>query len=94
LAYDYHPNSVTLEKYHFTLHPTYISEEVLWSYTTQLASAIRAIHAAGLACRVVTLSKVILTSKNRVRISGVAIKDVVAYDSHTKLPHYQVHAKA
>lgn len=90
LAYDYHPCAVSLEKYHFSLHPSYIPEEVLWSYITQLSSAIRAIHVAGLACRVVNLSKVILTGKNRVRISGIAIKDVVSYDTHTKLPQYQV----
>jgi len=90
LAYDYHPCAVSLEKYHFSMHPSYIPEDVLWSYITQLASGIRAIHAAGLACRVVTLSKVILTGRNRVRISGVAIKDVVSYDAHSKLPQYQV----
>ena len=32
------------------------SEEQLWSYLVQLASALRAIHSAGLACRAASLA--------------------------------------
>ncbi len=32
------------------------SEEQLWSYLVQLASALRAVHSAGLACRAASLA--------------------------------------
>ena len=48
------------------------SEEQLWSYLTQLASALRVVHCAGLAVRTGSLmpSKVLLTSHatGRIRI--------------------------
>lgn len=65
-VYDFHPMSTTLKAKHFS-NPTgsIVPEFVLWGYITQLVSAIRAIHMAGLACRSITPSKVLLTSKNR-----------------------------
>ncbi len=43
---------------------------------TQLASALRAIHAEGLACRCLYPSKILVTGKNRIRINGVGVADV------------------
>ena len=56
------------------------SEEQLWSYLTQLASALRAIHGAGLAARPPCLapSKVLVTSSGRVRIGSVGVPEVLA----------------
>lgn len=36
-------------------------EETIWSYATQLASGVRAVHGAGLACRVLSLGHVLVT---------------------------------
>eukprot|EP01102_Stenamoeba_stenopodia_P005770 TRINITY_DN1649_c0_g4_i1.p1 TRINITY_DN1649_c0_g4~~TRINITY_DN1649_c0_g4_i1.p1 ORF type:complete len:791 (-),score=129.88 TRINITY_DN1649_c0_g4_i1:161-2533(-) len=78
-AYDYHPLASTLEAKHF-VQTTYIAENILWSYITQLVSALRTIHAAGLACRVINPSKILLTGKNRIMINGVGINDIVNFD--------------
>ncbi|KAG5457790.1 MAG: hypothetical protein BJ554DRAFT_2113 [Olpidium bornovanus] len=42
-----------------------LSEKVIWSYVTQIASAIKVTHAAGLALRTIEPSKILLTGKNR-----------------------------
>ena len=42
-----------------------VPEPVIWSYICQLVSALRAIHTAGLACKVLIPSKVLLTGKNK-----------------------------
>jgi len=66
-VYHYHPGSVTLEEKYFSASSvqTFLSEDILWSFIVQLVSAIRAVHSAGLACRVIVPSKILLTGKNR-----------------------------
>ncbi|CAK7565423.1 MAG: PAB-dependent poly(A)-specific ribonuclease subunit 3 [Sporothrix epigloea] len=95
-ATDYFPLSVTLMQYHF---PTYgqtrtrgnvtIQEPVLWGYFVQIANALRAIHSAGLAARCIDLTKIIRTSKNRIRLSGCAVQDVIDYDPTRRLQDLQ-----
>eukprot|EP01094_Clydonella_sp_ATCC50884_P029831 TRINITY_DN94_c2_g1_i1.p1 TRINITY_DN94_c2_g1~~TRINITY_DN94_c2_g1_i1.p1 ORF type:complete len:724 (+),score=139.12 TRINITY_DN94_c2_g1_i1:3-2174(+) len=89
VAYDYHPCSQTLEQQHLFQPAAPVSEELLWSYVCQLVSALRTIHAAGLACRIVNLQKVIVTGKHRIRISGVGIRDIVSFDLHSKTAQCQ-----
>ncbi|XKL59696.1 hypothetical protein PGB90_000712 [Kerria lacca] len=57
-----------------------LPESILWSYAIQLTGALKVIHAAGLSCRCVDPSKVIITNRNRVRLSGVCVFDVILYD--------------
>ena len=76
-VYDYHPLSQTLFDKHFSssLQSTnlpqgvgtgvVIPETVLWSYISQLASAIKTIHSSGLAARMIEPTKILLTNKNR-----------------------------
>lgn len=45
--------------------PDRVSESTLWTYIFQIASAIKAVHEAGMAVRVVDPSKVIKTGHNR-----------------------------
>jgi PAB-dependent poly(A)-specific ribonuclease subunit 3 len=59
---------------------THVPEQLLWSYCVQLASALKTIHGMGLAARLIDASKVLLTSKGRVRLNGCAVLDVVQYD--------------
>nr|CAG8438280.1 13588_t:CDS:10 [Entrophospora candida] len=77
-VYDYHPLSQTLFDKHFAAPPIptnlsnsqngitnvigNIPEKVLWSYITQLASAVKTIHSAGLAARVIEPTKILLTN--------------------------------
>lgn len=81
VVYDYYPNASTLSDYHkktaWRTEP--ITEDILWSYLVQLVSAITAIHAKGLAARrSVDINKIIVTSKNRIRLSGCAVSDILA----------------
>jgi len=51
----------------------------------QIASALKAIHSTGLAAQTILPSKVIVTSKNRIRLNGCGILDVVRFDSGISL---------
>jgi PAB-dependent poly(A)-specific ribonuclease subunit 3 len=94
---DYHPLAETLAQRHFTpasRFPTrhtsaHIPEQMLWGYIVQLANALKAIHHAGLAARVMDPSKVLLTGENRIRLNACAIMDVVQHDSSLTLPDLQ-----
>lgn len=96
VSYDYHPCSVTLFDAHLKLSlqtqrpnsalsnnqsSTSISEKVLWSYISQIGSAIRVAHLAGLAIRLVDSTKILLTGKNRVRLGCCGLVDILTYDT-------------
>lgn len=75
-------------------HSSMLPESVIWSYIIQLTAAFRVVHAAGLAYRCLDPTKVLLTSRTRLRLSCVAIPDVVTLDGNatnplTLIPHYQ-----
>lgn len=90
---DYHACSKSLAEEHFKPTPvptrfhgrqtasTHVPEQVLWGYIVQIGSALKAIHGASLAARLITPSKVLLTSKNRVRLNACSIMDVVQHDN-------------
>ncbi|KIW43940.1 uncharacterized protein PV06_04986 [Exophiala oligosperma] len=94
-AMDYHPLAKTLLEYHHIGPPgpnwtrstrtnkDQVSEPVMWSYIVQIASALKTIHASDLAARVLDPSKVLVTGKNRIRLNGCGILDVVQYDGGT-----------
>ncbi len=93
---DYHPLAETLAQKHFTpsrfpaRHTSaHIPEQVLWGYIVQIANALKAIHSAGLAARVIDPSKVLLTSENRIRLNACAIMDVVQHDTSLTLADLQ-----
>lgn len=71
-----------------------LPEAVIWNYVIQLTSALRVIHAAGLACRTLDPTKIILTGRSRLRLSCLAITDVLTFDANATnpqalIPHYQ-----
>ncbi|KEF56974.1 PAB-dependent poly(A)-specific ribonuclease subunit pan3 [Exophiala aquamarina CBS 119918] len=95
---DYHPLSKTLLEHHHIGHnwarparnnKDQVSEPVLWSYVVQIASALKVIHSSGLAARVVDPSKILVTSKNRIRLNGCGILDVVQFDNNVPLAQLQ-----
>ena len=43
----------------------WIEERTLWSYIVQIASAIKAVHERGLAVRMIDVTKILVTGKNR-----------------------------
>lgn len=72
-----------------------LAESMLWSYIIELCSALRSVHSAGLAVRAMDPSKVLLTSRGRLRLCGGGIFDVLTYDTTNStysamVSHYQV----
>jgi PAB-dependent poly(A)-specific ribonuclease subunit 3 len=57
-----------------------LPEALLWSFFAQLASALRTVHASGLACRCIGPHHVLVTSGSRLRIGGIGIMDVLEHD--------------
>ncbi|KAF2749573.1 hypothetical protein M011DRAFT_457016 [Sporormia fimetaria CBS 119925] len=102
LVTDYHPCSKSLGEEHFKASPmtsrfhgrqsasSHVPEQTLWGYIVQIASALKAIHGAGLAARLINPSKILITSKNRIRLNACAIMDVVQYENGRSLSDLQV----
>ncbi|KAI1819672.1 hypothetical protein F4861DRAFT_526079 [Xylaria intraflava] len=94
-VHSYHPLSKTLAEHHFPAtanrfgRAAPVPEKVLWSYLVQLSSALKIIHKSKLAARCIDISKVILTDKNRVRLSGCSIFDVVHFESRRRVEELQ-----
>ncbi|KAF7544655.1 hypothetical protein G7046_g9741 [Stylonectria norvegica] len=97
-VHDYHPLSKTLAEAYLNPTPTHagryqpktsIPEAVLWGYISQIANALKAIHSIGLAARCIDASKIILTDKNRIRLSACSILDVVQFDMRRAIPDLQ-----
>ncbi|KAF4553483.1 PAN2-PAN3 deadenylation complex subunit PAN3-like protein [Elsinoe fawcettii] len=94
---DYHPLSQTLAEKHFTQtprHPTrnataYVTENELWTYLVQLAHALHSIHAAGLAARIINPQKILVTSKNRVRLNSCGILDITQFETARSIQELQ-----
>jgi len=77
VAYEYFPGAASLQQA-FIWPPArngmvqvLVSEPQLWSFAVQLSSALRAVHAEGLAVRPASLapSKVLITAQGRVRLN-------------------------
>jgi PAB-dependent poly(A)-specific ribonuclease subunit 3 len=104
-VYDYHPLATTLYAEHMVpkapqpdrrtgrlqSKQMQIPERTLWSYLCQLANVIRCIHQHGMAARCIEPSKVLRTSKNRVRLNCCSIFDVIAYDPNASATVRQTH---
>ncbi|XP_052226138.1 PAN2-PAN3 deadenylation complex subunit Pan3-like isoform X2 [Dreissena polymorpha] len=75
-------------------HAGLLPESLIWSYVVQLSSALRAIHAAGLSCRTLDPSKILIYGKSRLRLNCCGIFDVLTFDNNQSnpmalTPHYQ-----
>lgn len=94
---DYHPLAQTLADKHFAVNrhagarPTgqIVPENEIWAYIVQLASALKSIHEGGLAAQTVVPSKILLTSKNRVRLNGCGVLDIVQYEQRRPVTELQ-----
>ncbi|TKA23804.1 hypothetical protein B0A50_07086 [Salinomyces thailandicus] len=93
---DYHPLSQTLSDKHLApsriggrTGPQVVPENDLWGYLVQLASALKAVHEAGLAAQTLTASKVLVTSKNRLRLSGCGVLDIVQHEQRRPVSELQ-----
>ena len=66
-----------------------IQESVLWSYVSQIANALKAIHSLNLAARCIDPSKIILTGKNHIRLSACSVLDVIQYENRRSTAELQ-----
>ncbi|OCH91342.1 hypothetical protein OBBRIDRAFT_728936 [Obba rivulosa] len=117
VVHDYHPNARTLYDAHLrSVPPEFVGgrlqgpqipqagdipERTMWSYIIQIANAIRAVHDAGLAVRIVDVTKVIITGKNSpvrlslstertmVRLSSCGIVDVLMHEARADVAYLQ-----
>ena len=74
-------------------HAGLLPESLIWTYVVQLSSALRTIHTAGLACRVMDPTKIVICAKSRLKVNCVGIFDVLTFDQNNPLAmisHYQV----
>ncbi|KAJ1565039.1 PAB-dependent poly(A)-specific ribonuclease subunit 3, partial [Nowakowskiella sp. JEL0078] len=88
-VYDYHPLSTTIFSKHFRVASHGMLEKNLWSYIVQLCSALKTIHGANLAARVIEPSKILVTGKNRIRINCVGIFDLITFDGGKNVSLHQ-----
>ncbi|KAM7356368.1 poly(A) specific ribonuclease subunit PAN3 isoform 5-T11 [Cochliomyia hominivorax] len=62
-----------------------LPEATIWSIIMQLTAGLRAIHQAGLACKVLDATKIIVTGK-RVRFSFCGTSDIAQFDPNATNP--------
>ncbi|XP_030385179.1 PAN2-PAN3 deadenylation complex subunit PAN3 isoform X2 [Scaptodrosophila lebanonensis] len=62
-----------------------LAESTIWSIIMQLTAGLRAIHQAGLACKILDPTKIIVTGK-RVRFSNCCISDITQFDPNATNP--------
>ena len=98
VAYTYHPNAQTLFDAHIKPRPPafvqgrlqttqpHVTERTLWSYIIQIAGAMKAAHDQGLPVRMIDVTKVIVSGRNRVRIGSCGLADVLTYNP-ASAPH-------
>nr|XP_060626871.1 PAN2-PAN3 deadenylation complex subunit PAN3 isoform X2 [Anolis sagrei ordinatus] len=67
-------------------HAGLLPESLIWAYIVQLSSALRTIHTAGLACRVMDPTKILVTGKTRLRVNCVGVFDVLTFDNSQTNP--------
>uniref|UniRef100_A0A914V118 Protein kinase domain-containing protein n=1 Tax=Plectus sambesii TaxID=2011161 RepID=A0A914V118_9BILA len=59
-----------------------LPESLIWTYVVQLSSALRAIHAAGMAARTMDPSKILIFGKSKLMINCCGIVDVLTFDAN------------
>lgn len=93
LVFPSHPRAGGMLNRHRPGHRSPMPERLIWSYIIQLSSALRSVHASGLACRVIDPSKILLIGNSRLRINGCGIFDVLSFDAsnspNAMIPHFQ-----
>ncbi len=71
-----------------------LAESLIWTYVIQMTSALRQIHSAGLACRTLDPTKILIINKTRLLLNCCGIFDVLTFDPTSSNPmaamaHYQ-----
>ena len=80
-VYDYVDLAYTLSHWHEAHDRSALSETLLWDIALQLLSGVRAVHAAGLAVRVLHPSKVLVGPRVRIMINCAGLLDALHHPS-------------
>jgi len=90
-VHDFYPCARTLELEFFSQasNAGLLPEDMLWSFISQVVSALASLHSAGLASRVVDASKILVTGKNRYRLGCTGVFDVLRFDDGQNVQHFQ-----
>ncbi|KAL8676738.1 MAG: hypothetical protein Q9186_006770 [Xanthomendoza sp. 1 TL-2023] len=94
---DFHPLAETLAQRHFaSLHrytnrysASHVPEQTLWGYIVQVANALKSIHSAGLAARVLDATKILLTSEGQIGLNACGVLDVLQAGTDQSLADLQ-----
>ncbi len=90
LMHDYIPGAKTVNEFvHQRGIDHLLPENILWNIITQLLTAIRAIHAAGLAGRGITPFRVLITGHYRARLSCAGVMHILEQQTRTSLIEQQ-----
>jgi PAB-dependent poly(A)-specific ribonuclease subunit 3 len=93
--HQYVPGARTLRERFNNTHAT-MPEPLLWSCVVQLVSAIRAIHAGNLACRVLDLNHILCTSVDgsmdriRVQVNCLGVVDALEFEARKQVGELQL----
>ncbi|EWM27769.1 pab-dependent poly -specific ribonuclease subunit 3, partial [Nannochloropsis gaditana] len=94
--HEYHPGAQSVtQRYvdssrgHSGARPSRLPEKLLWSFVTQLVSAIRAVHAAQAACRMLHPNHVLVTTGARLRLGCAGVVDVLESETRKTLAELQ-----
>ena len=82
--HEFCPGAQSLQEQLLSGHGPMLPERAIWSFLTQVATALRAIHTAGLACHAVNPLRILVVGNNRYRIAGCGIFDVLEGDEVAK----------
>ena len=77
---DYHPASETMAEKYFNKpypRPGRSLEDTMWSFVVQISNALKAVHSANQAVRIIDKTKVIVTDENRFRLNGCAAQEIL-----------------
>ncbi|KAI9593461.1 hypothetical protein BDF19DRAFT_424368 [Syncephalis fuscata] len=72
-----------------SLEETHMPESLLWSFVIQILSAMKTIHTAGMALRVLDLTNILLTNRNRLRIGCCGLYDILGVETNKMIGQAQ-----
>lgn len=90
-VHDFYPCAQTVEHQYLSQQSGsgLLAEDMLWSFIAQMVSALATIHRQGLASRVVSAAKILVTGKNRYRLGCTGVSDILRFDGGQNVQHFQ-----
>ena len=83
-VYDYIDLAYTLKAWHELHNSDSVDETIIWDVAMQILCALRLIHSSGLAARVVSCTKILVSPKLRIHLNCVGLLDALQHSSFGK----------